>query len=75
MGDLANQAAWASYVPGLIFDSANAIPQFWLSLRQQGQYIGVPISDEQQEADGTTSMAFSSGAVVVWVPNEGCKLT
>lgn len=73
-GELANQAAWSSLMPGLAFDTNNAIPQFWLNLRDQGQYIGVPVTDELQETDGTTSMAFSSGAVVIWVPNEGCKL-
>jgi hypothetical protein len=73
-GEQANQAAWSSLVSGLVFDTDNAIPQFWLTLRDQGQYIGLPVCDELHEADGTTSMAFSSGAVVVWVPNEGCKL-
>jgi len=74
MSDNANQAAWASVVDGLVFVASHAIPAKWLELKGQGTYIGVPVSDEVREDDGTTRMAFSSGAVIVWEPDVGARL-
>jgi len=74
MSDNADQAAWSSVVQGLVFNPETAICAKWLELKGQGTYIGVPVSGELQEDDGTTRMAFSSGCVIVWTPNVGTSL-
>jgi uncharacterized protein with LGFP repeats len=74
VSDKANQAAWASVMTGLIYNPDTAICKKWLELKSAGSYIGVPVSDEVQEDDGSTRMAFSSGAVIVWAPDQDATL-
>jgi len=76
MSDVGNQAAWDSVVSGLIFNPDTAMAQKWLELKHLGTYIGVPVSDEMDDPDtGGKQMAFSSGAVIKWDPNNGATLT
>lgn len=74
MGQAGNQAAWGSVQQGLIFNTDTAIAKYWSDLKSQGQYIGVPISGEVDTGDGGVEMAFSSGAVIRWHPDEGPSL-
>jgi uncharacterized protein with LGFP repeats len=74
MSDNANQAAWSSVVSGLIFNPETAICKKWLDLKSEGTYIGVPVSDELKEDDGSTRMAFSSGCVIAWDDVNGATL-
>lgn len=75
MSSVGNEAAWSSVVTGLVFNPDTAICRFWTELKGQGQYIGVPVSDELDDPDtGGKQMAFSSGAVISWDPNNGSSL-
>jgi uncharacterized protein with LGFP repeats len=38
------------------------------------QYLGPPISDEIQVADGVVQRAFASGAVIQWSADGGAEL-
>jgi uncharacterized protein with LGFP repeats len=75
MSDIGNQAAWSSVVSGLIYNSDTAIARYWAELKQAGQFIGVPTSDELPDPDtGGVQMSFSSGAVIAWDPTNGASL-
>jgi uncharacterized protein with LGFP repeats len=75
MSDVGHQAAWHSVVDGLVFNPETAICRYWLDLKANGTYIGVPVSDEMADADtGGMQMAFSSGAVIAWDATNGASL-
>ena len=75
MSDVGNQAAWSAIVDGLIFNPDTAICQFWLGLKNEGTYIGLPVSGEIEDPDtGGVQMAFSSGAVICWDASNGSTL-
>jgi len=75
MSDVGNQAAWESVIDGLVFNSETAIARYWLDLKANGTYIGVPVSDETLDPDtGGVQMAFSSGAVIAWDSTNGASL-
>lgn len=75
MSDVGNQSAWSSVVDGLIFNPATAICGYWLQLKQQGTYIGVPTSGEIADPDtGGVQMSFTSGAVIAWDATNGVSM-
>lgn len=74
MSNVGNQAAWSSVVQDLVYNEDTAIARYWRDLKSAGQYIGVPVSPEVDPGDGGREMAFSSGAVIRWHPDEGVSL-
>jgi uncharacterized protein with LGFP repeats len=69
------EAAWASIVTDLIYNPEHAIPAYWQQLKDEGTYIGLPVTHEIDDPDtGGKQMAFSSGAVIVWDPANGASL-
>ena len=62
----AQAAAWQLANPNVDFNAAAAIEKKWLSLKQQGIFIGVPIGPEIALDDGRAAQPFTSGAVLVW---------
>jgi uncharacterized protein with LGFP repeats len=65
---------WSSVVPGLDLNPEAAIYRLWRSYRDQGNYLGVPLSPEQQVSDTEVQQPFSSGAVIAWNPVDGARL-
>jgi len=51
-----------------------AIYKLWRGYREEGQYLGVPISPEVPVGDDEVQQAFSSGAVIAWNPRDGARL-
>jgi uncharacterized protein with LGFP repeats len=54
-----------------------AIYKLWRGYRDEGQYLGVPLSPEVQVGDPTdeeVQQPFSSGAVIAWNPRDGARL-
>ena len=74
MSTVGNQAAWSSVVDGLVYNEQTAIAAYWRDLKSAGQMIGVPVSDEMDDGEGGRVMAFSSGACIVWSPEQGARL-
>jgi hypothetical protein len=75
MSHVAIEAAWGTLVPGLIFNPETAICQEWQRLKDEGTYIGLPVTGEVDDPDtGGTQMAFSSGAVIAWDASNGVSL-
>jgi hypothetical protein len=76
VSDVGNQAIWSSIVSGLVFNPATAIANRWLEEKKAGNPLGAPVSGEIDDPDvpGGKQMAFSSGFVIIWVPNVGTNL-
>lgn len=75
MSNVGAEAAWGSIVTGLIYNPETAICKYWQQLKDEGTFIGLPVSDEIDDPDtGGKQMAFSSGAVIVWDPANGASL-
>lgn len=75
MSDIGNEAAWSAVVDGLVFNPETAICQRWLQEKNNGNYLGVPVSGELQDPDtGGVQMAFSSGVTIKWDANSGSSL-
>ena len=72
-----NDAQSATYRlanPNVVFNPGAAIAKTWLSMKQQGVFIGVPIGDEMPMDDGTTCQAFTSGAVLHWLGGDSVEV-
>lgn len=75
MSNVGNEAAWAAIVPGLIFNLETAVCSYWQQLKDEGTYIGLPVTGEIADPEtGGVQMAFSSGAVIKWDPSNGSSL-
>jgi uncharacterized protein with LGFP repeats len=51
-----------------------AIYRLWDAYRQEGNYLGVPLSPEIPVSDSEVQQPFSSGAVLAWNPVDGARL-
>jgi uncharacterized protein with LGFP repeats len=65
---------WSSVVPDLVLNPAAAIYQLWRGYRDEGQYLGVPLSAEIAVSDTEVQQIFSSGACIAWNPVDGARL-
>jgi uncharacterized protein with LGFP repeats len=74
MSNLGNQAVWSSVLDGLIFNPEAAIPQLWVEHKNNGLYLGAPITGEMPRDGGGVEQAFTSGAVIAWTPDGGAWL-
>ena len=60
-------------VTGQPYNGDSAIAKFWRQLREDGVYLGLPVTPEIETPVGT-QQGFSSGRVVNYTPDEGCTL-
>lgn len=75
MSNVGNEAAWGTIVSGLIFNPETAVCQYWQQLKDEGTYIGLPVTNEIPDPEtGGVQMAFSSGAVIAWDASNGASL-
>lgn len=75
MSDVGNQAAWQAIVTGLVWNPDTAVCSYWQQLKDEGTYIGLPVSGEVSDPEtGGVQMAFSSGAVIKWDASNGTSL-
>lgn len=75
MSNVGNEAAWGKIVEGLIFNPETAVCSYWLQLKDEGTYVGLPVSGEIADPEtGGVQMAFSSGAVIKWDAANGASL-
>jgi len=51
-----------------------AIYKLWRAYRDEGNYLGVPLSPEVPVGDVEVQQPFSSGAVIAWNPTDGARL-
>ena len=51
-----------------------AIYKLWRAYRDEGNYLGVPLSPEVPVSDDEVQQPFSSGAVIAWDPVNGARL-
>jgi len=56
------------------FNPSAAIYKYWLSLKAQGIFIGVPIGNEMTLDDGSTVQAYTSGAVLRWTGGDAVEV-
>jgi hypothetical protein len=71
-----------SQVDHIIWDAAGggdlnpdgAIYKLWRGYRDEGQYLGVPLSPEIDVGGDEVQQPFSSGAVIAWNPRDGARL-
>lgn len=64
---------WASAGGGDL-NPEGAIYKLWRACREEGNYLGVPLSPEIQVNDDEVQQPFSSGAVIAWNPVDGARL-
>jgi hypothetical protein len=70
-----DQSIWQSVLGAdAPFNNQAGIYRFWVQCRDQGQFLGVPITGEQAVSDGVIQQAFASGAVIQWDATNGAKL-
>jgi hypothetical protein len=75
MSDVGNQAAWGAIIKGLVWNPDTAVCSYWQQLKDEGTYIGLPVTNEIADPEtGGVQMAFSSGAVIKWDPSNGSSL-
>jgi hypothetical protein len=60
--------------PDAGFNPDGAIYKFWRASREEGQFLGVPITGEIDVGDNRIQQAFASGAVIEWSPEDGARL-
>lgn len=58
---------------GIPYNPDSAIAKFWRHLRADGVYVGLPVTPEIETPVGV-QMAFSSGRVINWNPDDGASL-
>jgi uncharacterized protein with LGFP repeats len=55
-------------------NTSGAIYKLWVAYRDEGNYLGVPLSPETPVSDTEVQQPFSSGAVIAWNPVDGARL-
>jgi len=56
------------------FNYEGAIYRLWRAYRDEGQYLGVPVTPEISVSDTEVQQGFSSGCVIAWNPVDGARL-
>lgn len=56
------------------FNYDGAIYKLWRAYREEGQYLGLPVTPETDVGNGEVQQGFSSGCVIAWNPNDGARL-
>ena len=65
---------WRTVIPGLELNTDAAIYRSWRSYRDEGHYLGVPVTPEIPVSDTEVQQGFSSSVVIAWNPVDGARL-
>lgn len=68
-----DHVVWAAAGGGTL-NVDGAIYRLWSAYREEGNYLGVPLSPEIPVSDTEVQQPFSSGAVIAWDPVNGARL-
>lgn len=59
---------------GGAFNYDGAIYKLWRGYREEGQYLGLPVTPEIDVGDGQVQQGFSSGVVIAWDSQNGARI-
>ena len=71
-GSYIDDRIWGEFWAG----TENGIYRYWRSLRAADppEYLGPPITDEIEIAEGVVQRAFASGAIIQWSAEGGAEM-
>lgn len=70
-GSWIDDQVWAT--TGQPCNTEGAVYKFWRQLREDGVYLGLPVTPEIETPVGV-QQGFSSGRVIVWSAQDGASL-
>jgi hypothetical protein len=69
-----DDVVWRTAVPDLVLNTDAAIYRLWRNYRDEGNFLGVPVTPEISVSDTEVQQGFSSSAVIAWNPTDGARL-